>query len=127
VVVFALAYLVIVGVISVVPQVFWPTRAEIDPSVGCAEGVRELQDELLTFAGDHVAKGGSAEGGTVRDFLASWDLRYRGLEDRCAGDERRAWKLLGRMRERLQGTLERFDEEEGALARTIHSTIESSP
>jgi len=127
VVVCALGYLVIVGVASVVPQVFWPARAEIDPSIGCAEGLSDLRSELLTFAGEHVARGGSARNGALEDFLGPWDLRHRGLEERCAGEQRDAWVLLGRMRERLQGTLERFDAEEGALARAIQSEIHSSP
>lgn len=127
VVVCGLAYLIIVGVASVVPQVFWPEKAVVDPSVTCADGLRDLRAELLAFAGEHVARGGSDDGRTVRNFLGPWDLRHRGLEERCAGDERDTWVLLGRMRERLQGTLERFDAEEGALARAVDLRTHTSP
>jgi hypothetical protein len=119
VVVCGLAYLIIVGVASVVPQVFWPPKAAIDPAITCADGLRDLRAELLAFAGEHVTRGGSEDHETVRNFLGPWDLRHRGLEARCEGDERDAWVLLGRMRERLQGTLGRFDAEEGALARAV--------
>jgi hypothetical protein len=119
VVVCGLAYLILVGIGSVVPQVFWPAKATIDPAITCDEGLRDLRAELLAFAGEHVARGGSADRDAVRNFLGPWDLRHRGLEARCEGDERDAWVLLGQMRERLQGTLYRFDAEEGALARAV--------
>lgn len=119
-----LLYLIGVGLVSVIPQVFWPEAAEIDASVRCADGLRDLRAELLAFAGEHVAAGGSERPGRVRDYLARWDLRHRGLEARCTGaGEDEAWVALGRMRERLQGTLERFDENEGALARSVDSTL----
>lgn len=116
----ALVYIVTVGVISVVPQVFWPETATLDPSITCAEGLRDLRAELLTFAGEHVANGGSERDDEVVDrFLRPWDLRHRGLEARCTGEERNTWELLGRMRQRLESTLARFDAEEGALARAV--------
>lgn len=120
----SLAYLIGVGLISVVPQVFWPEAAEVDASVRCVDGLRELRRELLAFAGEHVAAGGSEQPRRVRDFLARWDLRHRGLEARCTSEaESDAWVALARMRERLQGTLERFDQNEGALARSVDSTL----
>ncbi len=118
-VVCGLLYLIGVGLLSVIPQVFWPEAAEVDPSISCADGLRDLRAELLAFAGEHVARGGSDDRETVRNFLGPWDLRHRGLEERCEGDERDAWVRLGQMRERLQGTLYRFDAEEGALARAV--------
>lgn len=123
-VVCGLVYLIGVGFVSVIPQVFWPEGADIDPAIGCADGLRDLRGELLAFAGEHVAAGGSDQPSRVRGYLQRWDLRHRGLEARCqSADESDAWVRLGRMRERLQGTLERFDEEEGALARHVDSTL----
>lgn len=117
-----LTYLVTVGIVSVVPQVFWPEGDAIDPSITCAGGLRDLRDKLLAFAGEHVARGGSTDD-TVEAFLAPWDRRYRGLEERCVGDEHDAWVLVGRLRERLQGTLARFDAQEGALARDMDRAL----
>lgn len=119
----ALVYIVTVGVISVVPQAFWPEAATLDPSITCAEGLRDLRAELLAFAGEHVASGGSERGEVVDRFLRPWDLRHRGLEGRCTGEAHHTWELLGRMRQRLESTLARFDAEEGALARAVDQTL----
>lgn len=126
-VVCGLVYLIGVGFVSVIPQVFWPEAAEVDPSISCADGLRDLRAELLGWAGEHVASGGAEDPGPARARLSRWDLRHRGLETRCAAaGEEDAWVLLARMRERLQGTLERFDDEEGALARHVDSTLTRS-
>lgn len=117
-----LVYLIGVGVISVVPQVFWPEMAELDPAIGCEDGVRDLRTELLTFAGERVASAGG-DPAALEAYFDRWDLRHRALEPRCQGDGHHAWTLLGRMRGRLESRLERFDAEEGALAREVDSTL----
>ncbi len=122
-VVCGLAYLVGVGLISVIPQVFWPEAAELPTSLSCADGVRELRDELLSFASDHVARAGSDDSREMRPFFERWDLRHRALEARCEGEEADAWVQLGQTRERLEATLQRFDAEEGALARQVDHTL----
>lgn len=123
VVVAGLVYIIGVGFISVIPQVFWPEAADTDPAISCAEGLRGLRGELLARAGDHVREGGAEQPRSLRPFLNDWDLRHRGLERRCQGAGHDAWVRLGQMRGRLQATLERFDGEEGALARQLESTL----
>lgn len=118
-----LVYIVGVGFASVIPQVFWPRAAEVDPAITCAEGLRGLRGELLTRAGEHVAQGGAEDRHALAPYLREWDLRHRGLEARCDGPGRDAWVRLAQMRERLSATLERFDSEEGALARQVDSTL----
>ena len=118
-----LAYLIVVGLASVVPQVFWPPRGDVDPSISCADGLRSLRGELLSRAGERVAAGGGTDGEALRRWLRRWDLSHRALEARCTGPERRAWRLLGQLRQRLQGTLERFDAEEGELARALDHSL----
>jgi hypothetical protein len=113
----AVAYFIIVGIVSVIPQVFWPERAAIDPSVTCEAGVRDLRAELLARASDHIASGGSEDRTWMETWLEDFDRRHLGLEGRCSGEGHEAWSLVGRMRERVQSTLVRFDDEEGALAR----------
>jgi hypothetical protein len=122
-VVLGLVYIVGVGFVSVIPQVFWPATAEVDPSVSCAEGLRTLQGELLARAADHVGRGGAEEPRSLRPYLEQWDRRHAALEPRCEGDAADAWVRLAQMRGRLQATLERFDAEEGALARDVQSTL----
>jgi hypothetical protein len=106
--------------------VFWPEKAELPRSTSCADGLDQLSDELLSFASDRVERGGSADSRDMRPFFRRWDLRHRALEARCEGEESDlgdAWVQLGQTRERLEATLQRFDEEEGALARDVNHTL----
>lgn len=117
-------YLIAVGIVSVLPQVFSPERAELDPSLTCAQGLRDLRGEMLARMGDHVSSGGSEDDAWLRPWIEGWDRRYRGLEGRCEGEDREAWLLVGRMRERVAASLVRFDEEEGALARAADEHLD---
>ncbi len=115
-------YLIGVGFYSVIPQIFFPPHAELPAGVTCAGGVDDLRDELMSFAGERVETGGDADPAALRRWLRDWDGRYHALEARCDAHERPRWSLLGRLRRRLQGTLERYGREEGELARAIEST-----
>lgn len=123
IVISGIVYLIGVGIVSVVPQVFWPEKGHVPAGVTCAAGLRELRAEMLARAGEHVASGGSDDARWMRPWLTRWDLRHRALEDRCTGDDREAWVLVARMRERMEGSLERFDEEEGELARQVDRAL----
>jgi hypothetical protein len=127
IVVFALSYLIGVAFVSIIPQVFWPETADVDPSISCVRGLRELRGELLGRAGEHVARGGSDDPGSLSPWLHRWDLRHRALEARCGGPgQHDAWRELARLRERLAGTLARFDSEEGELARNVDQNLAHS-
>lgn len=123
IVVALVAYLVGVGFYSVVPQVYWPERAELDESVTCSEGLLDLRGRLLARAGDRVARGGGTDRAGLRRWLRQWDREHLALESRCDGSEHDAWDLLGRLRQRVQATLERFDADEGVLARDLDHTL----
>jgi len=111
-----IAYLLGVGLLSVIPQIFYPAQADLPEDLSCGEGLDELRAELLDRAGERVAAGGS-DTRDLRAWLVDWDARYHGLESRCDGDQYQRWTLVGRLRRRIEGTLERFDREDGALAR----------
>jgi hypothetical protein len=123
IVILGIVYLIGVAVISVVPQVFWPRAGRVDPEVTCTEGLRDLRAQMLARAGEHVASGGSEDDAWMRPWLARWDLQHRGLEDRCQGEDRETWVRLAQMRERMEGSLERFDDEEGELAREVDRAL----
>lgn len=119
-----LAYLIGVGMFSVVPQVFWPEHEALDESVTCTDGLLDLRSRLLARAGDRVAAGGGRDGAALRRWLRDWDDRHLALESRCTGaEQQRAWRLLGQLRQRVQATLERFDADEGELARDLDRTL----
>lgn len=119
-----LAYLIGSGVVSVVPQIFWPRVDAPPPNVRCEEGLSQLRAELLARAGDHVSEGGTAE--DLRPWLRDWDRRHLALEDRCGDTHARTWDLLGRMRQRLASTLRRFDDGEGDLDRDLLRALEGA-
>lgn len=119
-----IVYLCGVGLYSVVPQVFYPQTAEIPADLTCRDGLGRLRAELLTYSADRIRLPSDTEAAPVAAFFAEWDPRYMGLESRCASDsEAEAWELLGRLRQRVEGTLERYDREEGELARAMDSTL----
>ena len=117
-----LLYLCGVGLYSVVPQVFWPEPGTVDPSVTCVAGLTDLRGDLFAQAGERVASAGGDQA-SLESWLHGWDRRHLALEARCAGGEHDAWELLGRTRQRLEGTLERFDATEGVLAREMDHTL----
>lgn len=116
-----LAYLIGVGFYSVVPTLFWPETIEVAEDVSCADGLADLRAELFARAGDRVASGGG-ERDALRSWLRGWDRRHLAFEARCE-DQHDAWQLLGRLRQRVQGTLERFDAHERELARDLDRTL----
>lgn len=117
IVVSGIAYLIGVGLISVIPQIFYPPAASLPDDLTCADVLADLREELLSRAGAHIERGGSESSGELRAWLDDWDRRHSGIDARCEGSERERWERLDRLRRRLQGTLERFDREEGELAR----------
>jgi hypothetical protein len=118
----ALAYLVIVGFASVIPQVFWPARDD-SFDLDCADGLELLRkqiDELrLTYLSTN-----KTDPTNLRRALAAWDLRLNALAGRC--DEDRV-HLLNRYRYRVELTLERFMREDAPLANRVTETLESAP
>ena len=125
VVVAGLAYLTLSGLTSVIPQIFWPERAELDASVTCEGGLRDLRSELLARAGERVAAGGGARH-DLSPWLLDWDRRHLALEARCSGELARSWNLLGRLRERLESDLVRYDAGEGELDRALTHALSAA-
>ncbi len=118
----AIVYLIAVGLFSVIPQIFWPEHSELPEDVTCRAGLDELRGELLGYSAARVRD--PADQTAPAPFFVGWDDRHVALMARCApGEERDAWELLGRMRQRVQGTLERYDREEAELARAMDSTL----
>ncbi|MCB9596184.1 MAG: hypothetical protein H6719_25910 [Sandaracinaceae bacterium] len=114
-------YLIGVGFYSVIPQLFSPETADLPADLTCSEGVDELRDELMTHASTRITTGGEADPADLRSWLRGWDGRYHALEPRCSAGDLDRWTLLGRLRYRIQGTLERFDREDGELVRALHT------
>lgn len=118
----ALAYLVIMGFASVIPQVFWPESDE-SFDLECADGMQLLRHEvdevrlayLETNETDPTALGNALE---------SWDLRLNALAKRCEEDQ---VHLLNQYRHRVELGLQRYMREDAPLANRVTEALGSEP
>ena len=114
----ALAYLVIVGFASVIPQVFWP---ESDDSfdLDCGNGLELLRHEVDELRLAYVSSN-ETDPTMLRKTLDSWDLRLNALAKRCDEDQ---VHLLNRYRHRVELNLQRYMREDAPLAEQVSDTL----
>jgi hypothetical protein len=118
----ALAYLVIVGFTSVIPQVFWPKHDE-SFEVDCTDGLEQLRKEIERLRIDYLSAN-ETDPTELRRALAAWDLRFNALAQRC--DEDRV-HLLNRYRHRVELILERFMRDDAPLGNRLSEALEAAP
>jgi hypothetical protein len=116
----ALAYLVIVGFSSVIPQVFWPARDD-SFDVDCADGLELLRNELDEVRLAYLATN-ETDPTMLRQALISWDLRLNALAERCDPDQ---VHLLNRYRHRVELRLDKFMREDAPLANRVTEALEA--
>lgn len=114
----ALAYLVIVGFTSVVPQVFWP-KTDDAFDLGCHDGLELLRDEVDDVRLAYLSEN-ETDPTALRNAFDSWDLRLNTLAERC--DEEQVG-LLRRYRYRVELRLEKFMREDAPLANRVSEAI----
>ena len=107
-----LAFVTVSGFQSVIPQVFWPVRADDHraPIADCGAEVSSLERVLLDRAADHIRSGGGPPSATQPAWLGEWDDRFHQLELSCPDQNITS---LERLRFRIERTLWRFDRNEG--------------
>src|SRR5687768_6532988 len=122
------AYIVVVGFWSVVPQVFWPSypaaAARAMPE-DCATGVRMLRDELLDRAAGHAENGFIEGDASIDRWFESWDDRHHAMSPRCRGEKRGAWRDLARLRHRIDASLRRNHRDHAELAAALRRELDS--
>ncbi len=118
----ALAYLVIVGFTSVIPQVFWPASDE-SFDLECSEGLQLLHHEVDQVRLEYL-KSNETDPTALRNTLSAWDLRLNALAKRC--DEEPV-ELLRRYRYRVELRLEKFMRDDAPLANQVTETIGPEP
>jgi hypothetical protein len=116
----ALAYLVVVGFASVIPQVFWPA-ADDSFDLDCADGLQLLEHEIDELQLTYLSSGQTDPTG-LRDTLTRWDLRLNALAKRCDKDK---VELLNRYRHRVELNLQRYMREDAPLAERVRQSLES--
>jgi len=118
----ALAYLVIVGFASVIPQVFWPKSDETF-DLECSKGLKVLRNQVDELRLEYLSTH-ETDPTRLREELASWDLRLNALAERC--DEDRV-HLLNRYRHRVELSLDRFMREDAPLGNRVTETLGQAP
>jgi hypothetical protein len=115
----ALAYLVIVGFVSVIPQVFWPDSDDsFNPE--CTDGLKMLRNEVDRLRLSYLASN-ETDPTALRNALDSWDLRLSALARRCDEDQ---VHLLNRYRHRVELSLQRSMREDAPIAKRVTEAIE---
>jgi hypothetical protein len=117
----ALAYLVVIGFASVIPQVFWP---ESDDSfdLDCADGLELLRHEVDELRLTYITSN-ETDPTAMRSALQSWDLRLNALAKRCDEDQ---VHLLNRYRHRVELNLQRYMREDAPLAEKVSEAVGSN-
>ncbi|UJR79808.1 Hypothetical protein I5071_18460 [Sandaracinus amylolyticus] len=106
-------YVIGAGVISVVPQIFWPAEAlgiAPDADAHCPTELDALRTDLLSEAGARVREPAAEP---VRLFLEPWDERYRALAASCGALP--SYALLARLRYRVEEHLLRYEADVASL------------
>jgi len=115
---FALAYLVIVGFASVIPQVFWP-KSDESFDLDCADGLELLRHEVDELRLAYLSTN-ETDPSAMTMALQSWDLRLNALAKRCDEDQ---VHLLNRYRHRVELNLQRYMREDAPLAERVSETV----
>ena len=107
------AWLITVGLSSIIPQIFWPGSAAHGEGAAadCTESLRALRKELLARASERIAKPHAEPEDAQLVFFEHWDERHFAARASCQSDEK-AWTELGRLRHGMQGLLDRFEREQ---------------
>ncbi|HEY6877428.1 MAG TPA: hypothetical protein VI299_05385, partial [Polyangiales bacterium] len=103
------AWLITVGLSSIIPQIFSPVGTPAPTASSCSPALRELRTELLARVGQSIASGGHDD---TRAWLRDWDQRIYRARPSCTESERDAFTELNRLRYGLGALNERFEREE---------------
>jgi len=118
------AWIVVVGLSSIIPQIFWPAQAEAVARAGCRQELRELEHELLANAANDVKNAGqSADPPAFVGWLQDFDERLKNTSAHCAPDEQSAFDELVRVRHALGSFMERFEREEAPRFRELDALL----
>lgn len=122
-------YVIGSGIVSVVPQIFWPAEAHgvspAEPAEGCPAALLALEAELREHAADAARDldGRSSSPEASRAWLDTWDGRYRALEPSCG--RLRSYPLLARVRYAVEDSVLRSIADTAPTAAEARRAIEA--
>jgi hypothetical protein len=107
------AWLITVGLASLVPQIFGPAYSGAGSGTSCAQDLHDLARELLDRVGAHVKDAPRARGRDTLDaYFTDFDRRLMHVKPACSEPERAAFTELSRLRHGMAALVERFEREE---------------
>jgi hypothetical protein len=116
------AWMITVGLSSIIPQIF-PPRAS-GGGTRCTPALGELKDSLLERTSQSMSRAHSAaERAQLSEWLLAWDGRMRAARPTCSKSELTAWDELSRLRHGMRGLVDRFDHEQAARVRALDALL----
>lgn len=117
------AWLITVGLSSIIPQIFQPGGAP-DGAGSCANELRRLKQELLERTSASMAAAPApGERDALTQWLLAWDERMRVVRPTCNQRELSAWDDLSRLRHGMRSLVDRFDHEQAARVRRLDALL----
>ena len=116
------AWLTVVGLSSLIPQIFGPPFRAAKSGVSCGPELHDLTGELLDNTGAWIKA--SPEHGshdTLATYFSDFDRRLMHAKSSCTEQERAAFVELSRLRHGVGGLLERYAREQLPQVRKLHA------
>jgi hypothetical protein len=122
------AWIITVGLSSIIPQIFHPEASHAAGTGSCAAQLRGLTGELLTRTSAAIARAPQkGERETLTEWLARWDDRLLAAKPDCTKHELPAWDELSRLRHGMRGLVDRFDHEQAPRVRKLDALVGALP
>jgi hypothetical protein len=116
------AWMITVGLSSIIPQIFPPPAR--GGGTSCAPALRELKVELLERTSQGMSRAhSSTERNQLTEWLSAWDSRMRATRPTCNKAELTAWDELSRLRFGMRGLVDRFDHEQAARVKALDALL----
>lgn len=116
------AWLAVVGLSSLIPQIFGPPFRAARNGGSCAQELQDLTTELLEHAGGRIKAGTEPEArDTLSAYFTDFDRRLMQAKSSCTERERAAFAELSRLRHGVGGLLDRYAREQLPQVRKLHA------
>ena len=122
------AWLAVVGLSSLIPQIFGPPFRAARNGGSCAQELQDLTSELLERAGGRIKAGTETDArDTLAAYFTDFDRRLMQAKSSCTEPERAAFAELSRLRHGVGGLLERYAREQLPQVRKLHAFFGEEP
>ena len=122
------AWIITVGLSSIIPQIFHPEASHAAGTGSCAAQLRALKGELLDRTSSAIARAPQrGERDMLTEWLARWDDRLLAAKPDCTKEELAAWDELSRLRHGMRSLVDRFDHEQAPRVRKLDALVGTLP